>query len=84
MTSNIWTLITIIILPNGELEGNNLTYTFENKHKCESYLKASYQSNLKNKLQVEMKFNSSRNMYTIAIKNKKKYYSTCRMSIAWK
>ena len=72
MISNIWTLITFIILPNGELDGNNLTYTFESKSKCEEYLTSSYKYKIENGQQIEMKFNSSNNIYLITIKNEKK------------
>ena len=44
MQSNIWTLLTFIILPNGELDGNHLTYLFDSKTKCKEYLQSKYQS----------------------------------------
>lgn len=84
MQSNIWTLLTFIILPNGELEGNHLTYLFDSKNKCVEYLKSKYQSSANNGKTVELKFNSSDSKYLVTIENNKIKYSTCRMSINWK
>ena len=84
MQSNIWTLLTFIILPNGELEGNHLTYLFDSKIKCTEYLQSKYQSSASNGKTVELKFNSSDSKYLITIENNKTQYSTCRMSINWK
>ena len=84
MQSNIWTLLTFIILPNGELEGNHLTYLFDSKIKCTEYLQSKYQSSANNGKTVELKFNSSDSKYLITIENNKIQYSTCRMSINWK
>ena len=84
MQSNIWTLLTFIILPNGELEGNHLTYLFDSKTKCVEYLQSKYQSSSNNGKNIELKFNSSDSKYLITIENNKTKYSTCRMSINWK
>ena len=84
MQSNIWTLLTFIILPNGELEGNHLTYLFDSKIKCTEYLQSKYQSSANNGKTVELKFNSSDSKYLVTIENNKIKYSTCRMSINWK
>ena len=84
MQSNIWTLLTFIILPNGELDGNHLTYLFDSKTKCVEYLNSKYQSSVNNGKTVELKFNSSDNKYLVTMENKKIKYSTCRMSIDWK
>ena len=84
MQSNIWTLLTFIILPNGELEGNHLTYLFDSKTKCVEYLESKYQSSANNGKTVELKFNSSDNKYLVTMENNKIKYSTCRMSINWK
>ena len=84
MQSNIWTLLTFIILPNGELEGNHLTYLFDSKIKCTEYLQSKYQSSANNGKTVELKFNSSDNKYLVTMENDKIKYSTCRMSIDWK
>ena len=83
MQSNIWTLLTFIILPNGELEGNHLTYLFDSKIKCTEYLQSKYQSSANNGKTVELKFNSSDSKYLVTIENNKIKYSTCRMSINW-
>ena len=84
MQSNIWTLLTFIILPNGELDGNHLTYLFDSKTKCVEYLNSKYQSSVNNGKTVELKFNSSDNKYLVTMENNKIKYSTCRMSINWK
>ena len=55
MQSNIWTLLTFSILPNGELEGNHLTYLFDSKTKCTEYLQSKYQSSANNGKTVELK-----------------------------
>ena len=84
MQSNIWTLLTFIILPNGELEGNHLTYLFDSKTKCTEYLQSKYESSANNGKTVELKFNSSDSKYLVTVENNKIKYSTCRMSINWK
>ena len=84
MQSNIWTLLTFIILPNGELDGNHLTYLFDSKTKCKEYLQSKYESSANNGKTVELKFNSSDSKYLVTIENNKIKYSTCRMSINWK
>ena len=83
MQSNIWTLLTFLILPNGELDGNHLTYMFDSKAKCEEYLISKYESSNENGKKVEMKYNSSNNIYLITLENRKTKYSTCRLSINW-
>ncbi len=84
MQSNIWTLLTILLLPNGEIDGNHLTYIFDSKMKCEEYLISKYQTSRDNGKTVEMKYNSSNDVYLISKEDNKKKYSTCRLSIIWK
>ena len=84
MQSNIWTLLTFLILPNGELDGNHLTYIFDSKADCEKYLMSKYEFNINNGKKIKMKYNSSNDMYLITSENNKIKYSTCRLSINWK
>ena len=71
MQSNIWTLLTFLILPNGELDGNHLTYIFDNKNKCEKYLISQYESSIDSGKMVNIKYTSSNDLYLITIENNK-------------